>query len=106
MFVYASWKYSVNITHSFLEFGHTQNEGVSIHATIERYAKGRKIYTLDAWCKVMESAKLTNSCYKIIKVEYNMIYNFKDLSEKMKWSKTLLNKNKSTSFEMETTICQ
>lgn len=47
MLVYASCKHNVSIKLSFLEVGHTQNEGDSVHATIERHAKGRKIYTLD-----------------------------------------------------------
>lgn len=40
MYVYASCKFNVDIKHSFLEVGHTQNEGDSVHATIERHAKG------------------------------------------------------------------
>lgn len=39
-FIYSMWEYAaytikVNIVHTFLEKGHTQNEGDSMHATIE-----------------------------------------------------------------------
>lgn len=40
IFIYSMWEYAaytmkVNTVHTFLEKGHTQNEGGSMHATIE-----------------------------------------------------------------------
>lgn len=48
-FVYSMWEYAafiykVNIKHTFLEKGHTQNEDDSVHATIECAKKGKVIY--------------------------------------------------------------
>ena len=54
MFSYASQ--NVNITLRFLEKGHTQNEGDSIHATIERRVKGQKVYIPNDWHEIIKSA--------------------------------------------------
>lgn len=53
-FVYAMWEYAsytlkLKITHRFLERGHTQNEGDSMHAVIENAKKGKIIYMPDQW---------------------------------------------------------
>ncbi|KAL4721277.1 hypothetical protein ACJJTC_010358 [Scirpophaga incertulas] len=45
MYLYAAKELNINIKHTFLEKGHTQNEGDSIHATTERAAKYKSIYT-------------------------------------------------------------
>lgn len=82
MYLYASSKYNINIKHSFLEVGHTQNEGDSVHATIEKHARGRKIFNLSEWSNIIESAK------------FDMIFDFKDLSAQMNWQQTVQNKNK------------
>jgi len=47
-FIFAMWEYAavklkVKITHTFLEKGHTQNEGDSVHACIENAQKGKVI---------------------------------------------------------------
>ncbi|KAL0830185.1 hypothetical protein ABMA28_003642 [Loxostege sticticalis] len=39
----------VSITHRFLEKGHTQNEGDSVHALIDRSSHSKMIYTPDEW---------------------------------------------------------
>lgn len=56
MWEYAAFKLKIKITHTFLEKGHTQNEGDSVHACIERAQKG-KIYipamgNTDQLCKI------------------------------------------------------
>lgn len=48
-FIYSMWEYAayslkVNIMHTFLEKGHTQNEGDSMHATIECAKKKIKLF--------------------------------------------------------------
>lgn len=97
MYVYASLKFNINIRHSFLEAGHTQNEGDSVHAMIERHAKGKKIYDFSEWCDIIKGAKLTKPNYQVITVNYNMIFDFKDLSSQMNWGKTILiNRKKQT----------
>lgn len=64
-FIYSMWEYAaytlkVNIIHTFLEKGHTQNEGDSMHATIE-CAKKKQNYlcfsTMGNSCSMCKSKK-------------------------------------------------
>ena len=80
MYMYVSSKYNIDIKHTFLEVGHTQNEGDSVHAQIERHVKGRKIYNTEEWCDIIKTAKITDPQYSVINVTYNMIYDFKALA--------------------------
>lgn len=48
-FIYSMWEYAsftlkVKISHIFLEWGHTQNEGDSVHSCVEHSKKGKTIY--------------------------------------------------------------
>ena len=45
------------ISHYYLEAGHTQNEGDSMHAVIERASKHVNIYTPMQWYTLASSAK-------------------------------------------------
>ena len=83
MLAYASAKYNVTIRHNFLKTGHTQNEGDAVHAAIKRHAKGRKNFTPDEWCEVIRGAKIKNPKYVVIKVTYDMIFDFKELALKL-----------------------
>lgn len=69
----------MNIKHTFLEVGHTQNEGDSIHATIERASKYKNIYTPSEWSSLIRWAKSKGSPYNVIDVAQNMIYDFKKM---------------------------
>lgn len=97
MYTFASSKYNIDIKHTFPEVGHTQNEGDSVHAQIERYAKGRKIYSMSEWCDVIRSAKINNPKYEVINVNYDMIYDFKTLAENQNWNKVTIKNGKQTS---------
>lgn len=44
MWEYASFTFKVKITHTFLERGHTQSEGDSMHSCVEHAKKGKSIY--------------------------------------------------------------
>lgn len=57
VFLYASAKFNISIKHTFLEVGHTQNEGDSVYATIEKFAKNQKIYTPEDWIELIKRAK-------------------------------------------------
>ena len=70
MYIYASNKYHIDIKHTFLEVGHTQNEGDSVHAQIERYARGRKVYNTEEWCDIIKSSKISDPKYTVINVSY------------------------------------
>lgn len=62
-------KLNVNIRHSFLEVGHTQNKGDSVHATIENQAKKEeKIFTEDKWCTVIKNAKKMLHITRLLKL--------------------------------------
>lgn len=51
MYMYACYKFKIShhITHRFLVVGHTQNEGDSMHALIEKKTKDKVIYIPDQW---------------------------------------------------------
>ncbi|KAL4719500.1 hypothetical protein ACJJTC_005935 [Scirpophaga incertulas] len=99
-YLYAAKELNINIKHTFLEKGHTQNEGDSIHATIERAAKYKSIYTPSEWSSLIRWAKTKGTPYSVIDVTQNMIYDFKKMQtnacfnwtknsegEKIIWSK-------------------
>lgn len=97
MLAYASVKFNVNIKLTFLETGHTQNEGDAVHATIEQYARKRKVYSEHKWCDIIRNAKRTGHKYIVINVQYHMIFNFKDLTNNTNWKKTTNKNNKESS---------
>ena len=66
MFIYASANFNINIKHTFLEVGHTQNEGDSVHANIERYSSKRHIYSSDECVELIKAAKQTGSKYNVV----------------------------------------
>lgn len=45
LYIYAAKKFNIYITHRFLQKGHTQNEGDSIHSVIKRASQTKTIYT-------------------------------------------------------------
>lgn len=85
-FIYSMWEYAafihkVNIRHTFLEKGHTQNEGDSVHATIECAKKRTIIYVPMQWVTLVQSAKVTNQPYLVIQMSNNEFLDFKCLVE-------------------------
>lgn len=57
LYVYAAKKFNVSKYRRFLEKGHTQNEGNSIHSVIERASKSKIIYTAEEWRLLARWAK-------------------------------------------------
>lgn len=47
MYLLAAKMFKMKISHHFMEKGHTQNEGNSVHALIEKTARGREVYSPD-----------------------------------------------------------
>ncbi|XP_061723773.1 uncharacterized protein LOC133530002 [Cydia pomonella] len=76
MYMYACWKYNISIVHRFMVVGHTQNEGDSMHALIERKTKNINIYTPEQWYMAMRMAK-TEKPYEVIEVSQDSIFDFK-----------------------------
>lgn len=79
MYIYAAKNTNVNVKHSFLEKGHTQNEGDSIHATIEKASKFKNIYTPSEWSSLIRWAKVKGTPYTVIETTQSMIYDFKKM---------------------------
>ncbi|CAF4819823.1 unnamed protein product [Pieris macdunnoughi] len=77
MYMIASSKFSIDISHRFLIVGHTQNEGDSMHALIERQTKDKMLYTPDQWYTAFRFAKSDEKPYKVIEVSQDLIKDFK-----------------------------
>ena len=58
MLWYCFQKFSIqSVEHSYLEKGHTQNEGDSVHATIEYSSRNTPVYTTGQWAAVVRTAR-------------------------------------------------
>ena len=81
MYLHAVRTLSVErISHYYLEAGHTQNEGDSMHAVIERASKHVNVYTPVQWYTLASSAKKSGSSYTVTEMEGHM-KDFKALGE-------------------------
>lgn len=118
-FIYSMWEYAsatlkVTIVHRFLEVGHTQNEGDSMHATIECAKKGKVIYVPSQWVTLDRCAKLNKNSYLVFEMSNEDFLNFKPMVENadLNWKKSTNNeivkwnniREISTSFEMPFTL--
>ena len=104
MLVFASAKYNINVKLTFLQVGHTQNESDSVHSMIEKNCKGKQIFTLDQWCEIIETAKETGFKYEVIKVKYDMIFDFKSLGDNQNWNKNVQKTSKKTNVSKITSV--
>lgn len=91
MWEYAAFALKVKITHRFLERGHTQNEGDSMHACIENSKKGKTIYVPVQWITLVRCAKVTGKPYLVTEVSNEDFLNFKGIVEdkSYNWTKTV-----------------
>ncbi|KAF2894579.1 hypothetical protein ILUMI_11594 [Ignelater luminosus] len=64
MYLFAAMNYNITITRNFMEVGHTQNEGDSMHSTIERCAKHVSIYVPSQWYVIARTAYLVANSTK------------------------------------------
>ena len=67
------------ITHIYMQAGHTQNEGDSMHAMIERSARFFNIFSPMQWYTLASTAKKTGNRYKVMEMDGQMM-NFKSLA--------------------------
>ncbi|CAH1635343.1 unnamed protein product [Spodoptera littoralis] len=93
LYMYASRKFNIDITHRFLESGHTQQEADSVHALVERSSKGKIIYTPDQWYALVRWAKTNSSPYKVTEVTKDMLFDFKTLLDNRNWKKNTENQD-------------
>lgn len=90
-FMISLYLYAINyldipsITHKFLIVGHTQNEGDSVHSTIEkqknRLLRGGSIFSPLQWPTVIQSAKKTGKPFKLNELTHTDFIDFKQLSK-------------------------
>lgn len=83
----------MTITHRFLEKGYTQNEGDSVHATIERACRRKSIWVSDEWYCFVRWEKTEGDPYTIHseRVKQEEIFDFKALLSNKNWTKNTAN---------------
>lgn len=82
-----------SITHNYLIKGHTQNEGDSMHSTIEKQmnkiVKMNPIYTPGQFVGIVQSAKKTGKPYKVREIHFSEFLDFKSLKNSIVLEKTI-----------------
>ena len=68
------------IKHKYLESGHTQNEGDSMHSVIEKKLRGANIYVPEQYYSMVEFAKQNDNEYSVTVITQDDIKDFKALS--------------------------
>ncbi|KAJ8684492.1 hypothetical protein QAD02_020284 [Eretmocerus hayati] len=81
----ASIEFNLDIYHRFLEVGHTQAPGDSVHAMIEKKAKHKDIYSQAQWCNIMRTAKTEEPSYIVTEKTQDDIHDFTSLANLFKW---------------------
>jgi hypothetical protein len=87
LYVFAAKKYNISITHRFLEKGHTQNEGDSVHSVIERSSQAKTIYTPDEWRILVRWAKNEGEPYIVRNMTQIDFFDFKSHINDKVWLK-------------------
>lgn len=93
MYVYCSQKYSIDICHRFLEKGHTQQEGDSVHALIEKSSKRKFIFCPEEWYTLVRWCKTSGDAYEVIEITQDQILDFKMCLNDFKLTKNTDNEN-------------
>ncbi|KAL4705707.1 hypothetical protein ACJJTC_002138 [Scirpophaga incertulas] len=84
-----SQKYNITIKHTFLEQGHTQQEGDSVHALIERCAKNKCIYSPLEWFSLVRWAKEDGKPYTVVELNHTHFLDFKSTLSSKNGTKSL-----------------
>ncbi|XP_060806519.1 uncharacterized protein LOC132903184 [Amyelois transitella] len=87
MYAFCSSKFKIDICHRFLEKGHTQQEGDSVHAMIEKSSKRKSIYSPEEWYTLVRWCKTSGDPYEVINITQNMFLDFKGCLDNLKWDK-------------------
>lgn len=86
MLALASLTFELDITHRFLEKGHTQNEGDSMHGVIENAKKRQSVlYVPEQWVTLMRMAKTTGKVYNVTEMSQSDFFNFKNITTFQNW---------------------
>ena len=70
------------VIHKFLEPGHTQNEGDSMHSVIEKAKQGVSLFCLEQFYLIVRMAKMSGKEYEVKEMTTSDFYNFKELANK------------------------
>lgn len=92
LYNYLTQKYGIKIRHTFLQRGHTQSEGDSVHSVIEKAARNVPVYTPDQWYTLVRTSKRKNP-YVVIEMSQENIYDLKKLQQttSLNWEKNECN---------------
>lgn len=85
--LHAAAKFDISIRLRFLEKGHTYNSADNVHSLIERKTRPRNIYSPEQWYQAIASCKRKSPPIKVIKVNQDDIWDWKDLAEKLNLNK-------------------
>lgn len=88
LYNYLAQKYKIIIRHTYLERRHTQNEGKSVHSTIENAARHIPIYLPDQWYTLVRTARKKHP-YIVKEISQENIFDLKVLQMQttMNWNK-------------------
>lgn len=88
LYNYLAQKHQITIRHTFLERGHTQMEGDSMHSVIEKAAKHVPIYIPQQWYTLVRTAKRRQP-YTVVEISQDDIVDLKHLlqSTSINWEK-------------------
>ncbi|XP_031329067.1 uncharacterized protein LOC116160073 [Photinus pyralis] len=81
LLLYAAVTYNLKITLRFMEVGHTQNEGDSMHSVIERCARRIPVYTPAQWYTIARVACIKKP-YIVKEMEQKDFFDLKNLLSK------------------------
>lgn len=88
MYLLASVKFGVKISHRFLEPGHTMMPVDAMHARIENATKRAEIFDIEEWYEQILAAKVNGAKYSIIKVDRSNVFTYKPLVSMQNWEKS------------------
>nr|CAH7746664.1 unnamed protein product [Callosobruchus chinensis] len=80
MYNFLAQKHNIVIRHTFLEKGHTQTEGDSMHSVVERASRHVPIYTPDQWYTLVRTAK-KNKPFEVTEMDKEDFIDLKALTK-------------------------
>ncbi|KAK3908523.1 Imidazolonepropionase [Frankliniella fusca] len=87
LYLSTSAKFQVNITHRFLESGHSYSEADSMHARIEDEAKRvQEIFTPDEWINLIKNAKQSGKPYLVTTLKNEEVLDLHYLVDRRNWT--------------------
>ncbi|KAJ0169363.1 hypothetical protein K1T71_015247 [Dendrolimus kikuchii] len=87
LYLLAVKEFGVTITHRFLEKGHTQNEGDSVHSSIERASDRKLIYVPEEWYCLVLKEMTTSDILDFKSLLSNKNWNKNTDNEKIQWTR-------------------